>query len=99
MFWALAVILVAFAAFSAFVLARRPAGPTTSRRLDLDQARGFVYVGSATLVMLAAGVVVVGLMSTRSGRAEAIAVLGFFGYVLYLLAAVGVLWFLSRRQR
>jgi protein-S-isoprenylcysteine O-methyltransferase Ste14 len=97
-FWALAVILVAFAAFSAFVLARRPAGPT-SHRLDLDQVRGFVYVGSATLVMLAAGVVVVGLMSTRSGRAEAIAVLGFFGYVLYLLAAVGVLWFLSRRQR
>jgi hypothetical protein len=98
-FWAFAVILVAFAAFSALVLARRPTGPTTSHRLDLDQVRGFVYVGSATLVLLAGGVVVVGLMSAHSGRAEAIAVLGFFGYVLYLAAAVGVLWFVSRRVK
>jgi uncharacterized membrane protein len=98
-FWAFAVILVAYAAFSALVLARRPTGPTTTHWLDLDQVRGFVYVGSATLVLLAGGVVVVGVMSAQSGKAEAIAVLGFFGYALYMVAAAAVLWFFSRHQR
>ena len=109
-FWALAVILLAFAAFTVVVVRmRRPVRATDdqhdaagqaepARRLDLEQLRGFVYVGAAALAILALAVVVMGLFSNRSGRAEGLALLGFFGYVAYLAAAALVLYLMSRKK-
>ena len=88
-FWALAVILLAFAGFTVIVVRlRRPAraadepngatvGADQGRRIDLDQLRGFVYVGAAALALLAVAVILMGLFANRSGRAEGLAVLGF----------------------
>ena len=54
-FWALAVILLAFAGFTVLVVrqvraADEPSDATVGadheRRIDLDQLRGFVYVGA-----------------------------------------------------
>src|ERR671910_553670 len=46
MYWALAVILLAFAGFTVLVLAgRRPTG-VSDPRFDVDQLKGFVYVGA-----------------------------------------------------
>jgi hypothetical protein len=85
-YWALALILVAVAAFSTGV-ARLPRRTEDTWALDPLQLRGFLYVGAGALVLLAAAVIVVGLTSGRTGVAEALAVLGFFGYALYLGAA------------
>ena len=63
-----------------------------------SSSRGFVYVGAAALGLLAIAVIIVGLVAGPSGRAEALAVLGFFGYGLYLLAATMVLFVMSRRS-
>ena len=109
MFWALAVILLAFAGFTVIVLKRRrpaPAAdssevansPSPGRRIDLEQLRGFVYVGAAALTLLAVAVIVMGLFANRSGRAEGLAVLGFFGYLAYLAAATVVLYVMGRRS-
>jgi hypothetical protein len=96
-FWALALILVAFAGFSVLVVRmRRP--PATDVRFDVEQLKGFVYVGAAALVLLAIAVIIVGLVAGPSGRAEALAVLGFFGYGLYLGSAAAVLFVMSRRS-
>jgi hypothetical protein len=97
-FWALAVILLAFAGFTVFVLARRR--PTAERdpRFDVDQLKGFLYVGAAALAALAVAVVAVGLVAAPNGIAEGLAVLGFFGYLLYLVAAATVLFIASRRS-
>ena len=97
MFWALALILLAVAVFSATV-ARLPRRATTSDWVvDRDQLRGFLYVGAGAVLLLAVAVVVAGLFARRSGVAEALAVLGFFGYALYLLAAT-LITALSRRR-
>jgi hypothetical protein len=42
-------------------------------------------------------VILMGLFANRGGRAEGLAVLGFFGYVVYLSAAVLVLYAMSRK--
>ena len=101
MFWALAVILLTFAAFSVLVIRRRrPAqayGP--SSRLDVDQLKGFVYVGAVVLALVSVTVITTGLIDAGSGRAEALAVLGFFGYALYLLASAAALYLMARRSR
>jgi hypothetical protein len=108
-FWALAVILLAFAGFTVIVVRLRrpsratdePSEATTStdpgRRIDPEQLRGFVYVGAGALVLLAVAVILMGLFGTRSGRAEGLAVLGFFGYAAYLIAATVVLYVTSRK--
>jgi hypothetical protein len=108
-FWALAVILLALAGFTVIAVSlRRPSratdepGETTAstdprRRIDPEQLRGFVYVGAGALVVLAVAVVLMGLFGTRSGRAEGLAVLGFFGYAAYLIAATVVLYVTSRK--
>ena len=57
-----------------------------ARPIELEQLRRFVYVGAAALALLAAVVIVVGLFANRNGRAEGLAVLGFFGYAAYLAA-------------
>ena len=68
------------------------------RRIDLEQLRGFVYVGAGALVLLAVAVILMGLFGNRSGRAEGLAVLGFFGYAAYLVAATLVLYATSRKS-
>jgi hypothetical protein len=87
-FWALAVILLAFAGFTVIVVRlRRPAGAADAtagpeegsrpeRRIDLEQLKGFVYVGAGALALLALAVILMGLFANRSGRAEGLAVLG-----------------------
>ena len=109
-FWALAVILLAFAGFTVMVVRlRRPAqaadarsgseeGSRSERRIDLEQLKGFVYVGAGALALLALAVILMGLFANRSGRAEGLAVLGFFGYAAYLVAATVVLYFMSRKS-
>jgi hypothetical protein len=109
-FWALALILLAFAGFTVIVVRlRRPIRATDEstevsaradlgRRLDLEQLRGFVYVGAGALVLLAVAVILMGLFGNRTGRAEGLAVLGFFGYAAYLVAATLVLYVISRKS-
>ena len=110
-FWALAVILLAFAGFTVVVVRlRQPArtsddssdaanrASTKARSIDLEQLKGFVYVGAAALALLAVAVILMGLFANRSGRAEGLAVLGFFGYAAYLVAATVVLYVLSRKS-
>ena len=98
MFWALAVILLAFAGFTVLVLARRPPAEVPDPRFDLDQLKGFLYVGAAALAALAVAVMIVGLVAGPNGIAEGLAVLGFFGYLLYLVAAAAVLFLAARRS-
>jgi hypothetical protein len=109
-FWALAVILLAFAGFTVIVvrLRRRVAaaderseatvGVDRERRIDLEQLEGFVYVGAGALVLLAVAVILIGLFANQNGRAEGLAVLGLFGYAAYLGAATLVLYLLSRKS-
>jgi hypothetical protein len=103
------MILLAFAGFTVIVVKlRRPVraaedsreGTTNAdlgRRIDLEQLRGFAYVGAGALALLAVGVVLMGLFANRTGRAEGLAVLGFFGYAAYLIAAIVVLYVTSRK--
>jgi hypothetical protein len=109
-FWALAVILLASAGFTVIVVRlRRPAqtadapyvpgkGSRPERLIDLEQLKGFVYVGAGALALLALAVILMGLFANRSGRAEGLAVLGFFGYAAYLVAATVVLSLMSRKS-
>jgi hypothetical protein len=104
-FWALAVILLAFAGFTVIVVRlRRPVRATDDsneagrRQIDLDQLSGFVYVGAAAVALLAVAVILMGLFANRNGRAEGLAVLGLFGYAAYLAAAAVVLHVMSRRR-
>jgi hypothetical protein len=106
---ALAVILLAFAWFTVIVvrLRRRVAaadesseaivGADRARRIDLEQLKGFVYVGAGALALLAVAVILIGLFANRNGRAEGLAVLGLFGYAAYLAAATLALYVMSRR--
>jgi hypothetical protein len=109
-FWALAVILLAFAAFTVIVVTLRRPVPGTdhprddagagnpARRIDLEQLRGFVYIGAGALALLAIAVIAMGLFANRSGRAEGLAMLGLFGYAAYLVAATLVLFVMSRKS-
>jgi hypothetical protein len=97
MFWALAVILLAFAGFTVLVMLQRRPSPVPDAHFDLDQLKGFVYVGAAALAALAVAVVIVGLVTAPNGVAEGLAVLGFFGYLLYLVAATAILYLAGRR--
>ena len=98
MFWALAVILLAFAGFTVVVMWRRQPSPAPDPHFDLDQLKGFVYVGAGALAGLAVAVVIVGLFAAPNGIAEGLAVLGFFGYLLYLVAATVVLYVAARHS-
>ena len=96
MFWALAAIMLAFAAFTVLVIVRRPAPDAPGRGIDREQLKGFVYVGAGALALLAVAVIIVGLVRAPDGRAESLAVLGFFGYAGYLVAATVVLYVVAR---
>jgi hypothetical protein len=97
-YWALAVILLAFAGFTVLVMWRRRPSPVPDPHVDFDQLKGFLYVGAGALAGLAVAVVVVGLVAAPNGIAEGLAVLGFFGYLLYLVAAAVVLFVAARRS-
>jgi hypothetical protein len=109
-FWALAVILLAFAGFTVIVVRLRrrveatdkPSETAVSvdheRWIDLEQLKGFVYVGAGALSLLSVAVILMGLFANQNGRAEALAVLGLFGYAAYLGAATLVLYLLSRKS-
>jgi hypothetical protein len=104
------MILLAFAGFTVIVVRlRQPAGATDNpaemtnrpgrgRRIDLEQLKGFVYVGAGALALLAVAVILLGVFGNRSGRAEGLAVLGFFGYAAYLTAAAVVLYVMSDKN-
>jgi hypothetical protein len=98
MFWALAAIMLVFAGFTVLVIARRPAPAPGSRGIDREQLKGFVYVGAAALALLAVAVIIIGLVRRPDGRAESLAVLGFFGYAAYLIAATVVLYVIARKS-
>jgi hypothetical protein len=98
MYWALAMILLAFAGFTVLVVWRRQPSPVPDTYFDLDQLKGFVYVGAAALAALAVAVVVVGLVAAPNGVAEGLAVLGFFGYLLYLVVATVILYVAARNS-
>lgn len=53
-----------------------------------EQAQGFVYVGAAVLILVGVAAIVLGVLQPGSGRAEATAMLGLFGYALYGVVAV-----------
>jgi hypothetical protein len=109
-FWALAVILLAFAGFTVIVVRLRrrvaaadePSETAVSvdheRRIDREQLKGFVYVGAGALALLSIAVILMGLFANQNGRAEGLAVLGLFGYAAYLGAATLVLYLLSRKS-
>jgi hypothetical protein len=109
-FWALAVILLAFAGFTVIVVrlhrsasatdeqSEATLSPDLGQRIDHEQLRGFVYVGAGALTLLAVAVILMGLFANRTGRAEGLAVVGFFGYVAYLVAATVVLYAMSRKS-
>jgi hypothetical protein len=96
-FWALAAVLLVFAGFTVVVVAR-PARDAGARIIDREQLKGFVYVGAGALALLAVAVVIVGLVRRPDGRAESLAVLGFFGYAAYLVAATVVLYVIARKS-
>lgn len=100
MYSALALILLGVAAFTALVVwrqdpSRRPTGRW--KGVDREQIRGFAYVGSGALVVLAVTVVAVGIFRPE-GSGEMLAVLGLFAYVAYVAAAFGVGWWQTRSQ-
>ena len=93
MFWAQAVILLALAGFLVAVLAPRRSAwsaRTASSQLDLEQVRGFGYVGAGALALLAVGVIVLGLVG-RPGYGQAVGMLGLFAFFAYLVAAAVIL--------
>lgn len=93
------VIVWAVAGFSAWVTRRavkRPSGP----KPIAEQAQGFVYVGAVVLILVGLATLIFGVLRPDSGRAEATAVLGFFGYALYgTVAAVAVAVIHRQTQR
>lgn len=92
MYATLAVLLIAVGGFSVAVVCRPAPG---SPRLDRTQLRGFSYVGGGALLLVAAAVVLIGIVRPGSAQAETLAVLSLFGYVLYLGIAMVIL--LGRR--
>lgn len=90
MYGPLALLVVATAVFAAGLVwwrVHRRGGPPVPSGLDLEQVQGFVFVGSGALVVLAVGVLVLGLIG-RTGPAEATGVLGLLAYLVYLVLAL-----------
>jgi cell division protein FtsW (lipid II flippase) len=92
---ALAVILLALAAFSVLCVHAGSGAPDSSVG---QQLKGFLYVGALALLGLALAVLLVGLLGNRSARAEGLAMFGCFTYAIYLLAAFVVVDRVSSRR-
>ncbi len=100
MFWPLSLILLAVAGFSVIVVHRpRPADYRHDPRIEIEAFRGFVYVGAAVLVLVVVASVLLGLLDPGRGKAEAVAVLGFLGFGLYLAVSAGALVLMQRADR
>jgi cation transporter-like permease len=103
-FGALAVILLALAAFSVLsfrISTRSRRGPQQGLHQPSEgesRLQGFLVVGAAALVLCALVVVVVGVAGDRSGRAEAVAMFGLFTYAVYLTGALVLHRWAGRRR-
>jgi len=109
MFFALAAILLTLSLWSVVVVrsAHRHNGPSACHRhpeptaepctSTSEQVTGFLYVGAGALAALALTVVLIGHLGGRPARAEGLAIFGFFGYTLYLLAALLIQRMTTRR--
>ena len=97
MYAAFAVMLLALAGLSAGVLRVSPPSSRRGRPVVSDQLKSFLLVGAVALALWSVVVLVTGLLGNGSARAESLAMLGFFTYALYLVAAVLVVE-LSRRR-
>ena len=95
MYPVLALILLGVAVFTVVVLqgAERILDQTAREHLQ-----GFGYVGAAVLALLAVVVIVVGLLGNGKAEAETIAMIGFFGFVLYLGVAYLITLHVTPRQ-
>ena len=97
MYAPLAAILIALAVVSVLALRMSRASRPLSPSSDPEQLEGFIYVGAGALILLAGLVVLVGLWGDRTGRAEGLAMFGFFTYAIYLLAALVIERLTTRR--
>ena len=89
MYIALAVLLFALGAFAAVVVAR--VQPARHRQANLEQLRGFCYVGAIGVGLVAVAVLILGLVIRNARLADGVALLGLFGYVAYQLAALVII--------
>jgi hypothetical protein len=93
MYPALAMILVGVAGFTVVVVRTTPSARDRAR----ENLEGFGYVGAAALLLLAAVVIMIGLLGNGSGQAEGVAMVGFFAYLAYMLIAYFLTRYLGRR--
>ena len=93
----LTVLLVAVAIFATLVIRR--SAPSSSDRDDGNQIKGFGYVGAGALTVVVLAVVITGGLRPTTGLAEGVAILGFFAYLVYLLAAFLITYSPRRRRR
>lgn len=89
MYIALAVLLLALGAFTAVVVVR--IRPDPHRQAHLEQLRGFCYVGAIGVGLVAVVVLILGQVMRNTQLADGVALLGLFGYVTYLLAALVII--------
>jgi hypothetical protein len=87
---ALALLLLVLGGFTAVVARRMRPGAST------EQVRGFCYVGAVACLAVGVAAMIVGLLAGQGQLAEGIAMLGLFGYVVYLLAALTILTWPAR---
>jgi hypothetical protein len=92
----LALLLVGIAVFTLVALgigrAGRP-GPSPLR----DSLDGFAIVGASGLLITAVAVLVVGVVSDRGDRAELLAMVALFAYLVFVLAALTLTRYVGRR--
>ncbi len=88
----LALLLFALGGFTLVVATRigprRGHGSDRSDGFNQDQLRGFCYVGAVGAAVIAMVVLVIAMVAVNRPLAEAVALLGFFGYLAYQLAAL-----------
>lgn len=98
MYPALATLLCAAAVFAVVVVLLPPGPhPKSAGPFEAADVRGFVFVGAGAAVALAGAVVVVGVVDDHQGRADTLALVGFFGYLAYLGLAALVMTEQGRR--
>ncbi len=89
MYLALAVLLLALGAFTTVVVGR--IRPDPRRRPNLEQLRGFCFVGAIGVGLVAVAVLTLGLVLGNARLADGVALLGLFGYLAYQLATLVII--------
>ena len=88
----LALLLFVLGGFTLVVAIRvgrpRHHGVGGSDGFDQAQLRGFCYVGAVGATVVGVVVLVLALLTANRPLAEGVALLGFFGYLAYQLAAL-----------